>query len=249
MTEAEQPEATDSGKVAAFFDLDGTLVTTNSAWLWIRRERRLKRISRLQVLRGFGYLALYYFGVVNIERAMGQALRTVVGEEEDNLRQWTEDWFDVEVRPMAAKGGPPFLEAHRQVGHELVLLSSTSPYAAGAAVRTFGLDGAISSVFELKDGKFTGGFESPLCYGEGKVIRAEAYAKTHGIDLDGSYFYTDSSTDIPMLERVEFPRVVHPDPRLRRHALAKGWPILEWKDSESPEGRALLERIVDAPCP
>jgi putative phosphoserine phosphatase/1-acylglycerol-3-phosphate O-acyltransferase len=82
--------------------------------------------------------------------------------------------------------------------------------------------------YEVKDGRFTGDFIEPLCYGEGKVIHAERFAREHNIDVDASYFYTDSCTDLPMLERVSYPRVVNPDVRLRWVAKRKGWPILNW---------------------
>jgi phosphoserine phosphatase len=69
----------------------------------------------------------------------------------------------------------------------------------------------------------------PFCYGPGKVQRAERWAAEHGVELEQSYFYTDSLSDLPMLERVGQPRIVNPDPRLRREANRRGWPILDWR--------------------
>jgi len=82
--------------------------------------------------------------------------------------------------------------------------------------------------YEVNDGRLTGEVIKPLCYGEGKVHYAEVLAAADGIDLDGSWFYTDSFTDLPMLERVGNPRIVNPDPRLRRLARQRDWPILDW---------------------
>jgi hypothetical protein len=73
-----------------------------------------------------------------------------------------------------------------------------------------------------------GRFEAPLCYGAGKVAHAERWARERGDQIDDAYFYTDSYSDLPMLARVARPRVVCPDPRLRRAARRRGWPILEW---------------------
>ena len=217
---------------AAFFDLDRTLVTVNSGRLWMHREHRLGRINRRQVARGIYYLALYHFGLVNIDRAMGEALETVAGEREEDVRAWTHAWFEEEVLPHAAPGAWPYLEAHRAEGHPLILLTSSSPYASESAVAHFGLDHALSTEFEIgADGRFTGRVAPPVCYGEGKVVRAEALAERLNLDLDRSWFYTDSTTDLPMLERVGFPRPVDPDPRLRRQASRRGWPILSWSRS------------------
>lgn len=217
------------GRPAAFFDLDGTLVTVNSAGLWVRRERRLGRISWLQLARGLYYLLLYRFGMVDIERAMEEAIGTIAGETERDVRAWTREWFEHEVQPHAAPGAWAYLEAHRAAGHALVLLTSSSRYASEAAVVHFGLDAALHTVFEVAaDGRFTGRPVQPICFGEGKVQRAEALARELDLDLDRSWFYTDSTTDLPMLERVGHPRVVDPDPRLRRQAARRGWQVMSW---------------------
>jgi phosphoserine phosphatase len=95
------------------------------------------------------------------------------------------------------------------------------------AVRTFALDDFLSSKFEVVDGRLTGRFEKPLCYHEGKVHYARRYAANHDIDLSKSYFYTDSNTDLPMLEAVGHPRIINPDPRLARIARKRDW-IIGW---------------------
>jgi HAD superfamily hydrolase (TIGR01490 family) len=217
------------GRPAAFFDLDGTLLTVNSGRLWLLRERRAGRLRLRQAIRGVVWLALYRMGTIDIERAMSEALSTVRGLPEETLRGWTHEWFRSEVVPFTAPGAAAVIEAHRDAGHPLVLLTSSSPYASEVAVEHFGLDGYLSSHYEVEDGCFTGHFVRPLCFGAGKVARAEEWARGAGVDLDASWFYTDSATDLPMLERVGNPRPVHPDPRLRGIARAKSWPVLDWR--------------------
>jgi HAD superfamily hydrolase (TIGR01490 family) len=231
-----QPTATD-GRVAAFFDLDGTLLSANSARLWLRRERRLGRVTFRQTLQAIGFLGAYHFGVVDIEDATREALRTVKGELEENVREWTRVWFEQEVVPQhEARGARGALEAHRSRGHLLVLLTSSSPYESEFATRYFGLDGCLSSRYEVVDGRFTGEPVVPLCFGDGKVTLAEAYAAREGVDLACSYFYSDSNTDLPMLRRVGHPRVVNPDARLRWEAHRRRWPILDWSRAGGPAG-------------
>jgi len=223
--------ADETGRPAAFFDLDGTLLTVNSGRLWLQRERRAGHLRLRDALRGVAWLALYRLGTIDIERAMSEALSTVRGLPEQTLRHWTHEWFRHEVVPFAAPGAMAVIEAHRAAGHPLVLLTSSSPYASEVAVEHFALDTYLSSLYEVAEGCFTGRFVSPLCFGAGKVARAEAWARGQGVDLDASWFYTDSATDLPMLERVGNPRPVHPDPRLRRVARLKGWPILNWREA------------------
>ena len=85
----------------------------------------------------------------------------------------------------------------------------------------------------VSDGKFDGTHQRPACYGPGKVHWAEAFAAANDVDLARSFFYTDSYTDLPMLERVGKPVVVNPDPRLLRTARRRGWPILDWAGGAS----------------
>ena len=213
---------------AAFFDLDGTLLTANSANLWIRRERRLGHITRWQLARAGLWLGLYQLGFLDMEAALRAALGTLRGVEEAGIREQTRQWWRDEVRPFVAPGARAVLAGHRQRGDLLVLLTSSSRYASEMAREEFGLDEVLFQGYEVKDGRFTGEPLRPLCYGPGKVQVAEAWAKTAGVQLAQSAFYTDSTTDLPMLEAVARPFAVAPDPRLRRTARQRGWPVLDW---------------------
>jgi HAD superfamily hydrolase (TIGR01490 family) len=214
---------------AAFFDLDGTLITANSGGLWMKRERRLGRISFRQLVEGTIYLVAYRFRALDMERVTVKALETVKGEREQAVRQWTRAWFYDEVVPFEAPGARPAIEHHRGRGEPVVLLTSASLYESEAAVEHFGLDDLLCTRYEVRDGLFTGDIVRPLCYGAGKIAHAERYAAAHDVDIDRSTFYTDSFTDLPMLRRVGQPRVVNPDLRLRLTALREGWPVLDWR--------------------
>ncbi len=217
-----------SGRIAAYFDLDGTLLSVNSARLWLRREWRTGRITPWQAVRGAAFLVAYRAGLADIEYATREALATVRGIAVDEVKGWTEEWFEKEVTQHAAPGARPTIEAHRARGHALILLTSASPYEAAPAAALFGLDAWISSSYEVVEGRFTGEPIVPLCYGAGKIHHAEAHARGAGIDVDRSFFYTDSYTDLPMLERVANPRIVAPDTRLRLEARSRGWPVVDW---------------------
>lgn len=227
-----------SKRVAAFFDLDWTLLTVNSGALWIQRERRVGRLTRWQVVQALFYLIGYRLNAIDMVATMTKGLQTIRGEREEVLARWTREWYYAEVASTVAQGGRRALFAHRRAGHHLALLSMTSPYQAEVVVEHLSLDGAIHTFYEVEDGIFTGRPVLPLCYGAGKVHYAEKYAIEHGIDLDRSFFYTDSGSDIPMLERVGNPRAVNPDIRLTRAAKRNGWPILRW-DRGSQRDHAL----------
>lgn len=215
---------------AAFFDLDGTLIAGNSGTLWTLRERRLGRLSRWQLVQAAAMIVSYRLSIVDMDRAMRKALAIYRGVQEAEVDRWTREWFQKEVVPLFTPGGRAALARHREAGQPVVLLTSSSPYLSAAVTEHLGLDGWISTRYELQGGLFTGAPELPICYGQGKVARAEAYAKEHGIDLDNSTFYSDSYTDLPMLLRVSHPAAVNPDFRLRRFAHRRGWPVLDWQN-------------------
>ena len=141
------------------------------------------------------------------------------------------------------KGGWPFLEAHRSLGHPLVLLTSSSPYAAEMAREHFGLDAALSTEYVSDEGVLRGTFGEPICYGEGKITHAERWAEGHDVDLDQSYFYTDSNTDLPMLERVAHPRPVAPDLRLAWQSRRRGWASMNWEDLDDAASKRYLDAL------
>ena len=214
---------------AAFFDLDGTLLTVNSASLWVKRERRLGRITAWQLLRVAVMLGGYRLGFLDMERALRAALAELRGESEAEVRRQTRQWWLDEVRPFIAPGARAVLERHRRAGEPLVLLTSSSLYASEMAREEFGLDAVLCQGYEVKNGLFTGEPLRPICYGPGKVEVAEAWAELNEIDLASSSFYSDSTTDMPMFERVGKPFAVHPDPRLSLIARRRGWPALDWR--------------------
>jgi len=216
-------------KTAAFFDLDRTLITANSATLWMKRERRMGRISRKQVAWAAFQILTYKMGFVDMESVTVKALQTVKGLEEETLRRWTHEWYRKEVKPHTAPGALPVLEEHRRRGHKLVLLTSASRYESEAAVVHFNLDAFLCTGYETKNGRLTGDVIRPVCYGEGKVVHAQRYAEANNVDMKESFFYTDSITDLPMLLKVANPRVVNPDTRLTWEARRRGWPVLDWR--------------------
>ena len=235
------------GRTAAFFDLDRTLLLVNSGKLWLQRERRVGRLSAWQLLQATVFLIAYKFHALDMERVMVKALQTVKGLEEAQVRRWTHDWFRDEVAQHVAPGAAAVLDAHRRLEHLLVLHTASSPYESEVATEHFGLDAFLSTRYQVVDGRFTGDVERPLCYAAGKVAHAERFAAAHGVDLAASYFYSDSITDLPMLERVGHPRVVQPDLRLGREARRRGWTVLDWSQpGDADSALRSIENNADA---
>ncbi|MBX3028364.1 HAD family hydrolase [bacterium] len=213
----------------AFFDLDKTLISRNSATLWIRAEMADGRLSRLRALHAFTYVVRYSLGLVEIEDTIRRSVTTIAGQREAEMARRAVDFYRARVRPIFRPGGRAVLDAHRAAGDRLVLLTSSSSYVAEQVTRDLALDDYLCSRFEVDaDGCYTGRLIEPLCYGRGKLELARRCAAAHGVGLEACAFYTDSIADLPMLEAVGEPAAVHPDPKLRRLARQRGWPVLDW---------------------
>jgi HAD superfamily hydrolase (TIGR01490 family) len=215
-------------KPAAFFDMDRTLLRCNSGTLWVRWLRERGEISLYEMARATAWLAQYRFALLDMESVVTKVIASLRGQSEEELAQkgrvFFAEWMQSQVAPRALEA----LQRHRREDHVVAILSSSTPYLVEPLARHLGIEHAICTRMNIADGKFDGTHKRPACYGTGKVHWAEAFAREQGVDLRRSFFYTDSYTDLPMLERVGVARVVNPDTRLKRHARRVGWQVDEW---------------------
>lgn len=213
----------------AFFDLDRTLIAANSATLWVRRELRTGHLSRMTAVRAAGWTFLYELGFARVEAALEGAVRSLAGQTESDMEARVAAFYEEEGRALLRPGALRAIERHVAAGDAIALLTSSSNYLGQHFADAVGAPHVLSNRFVVDpEGRFTGEPMRPWCFGAGKVHYAEALAQQLGADLRDCSFYTDSYSDLPVLERVGHPVVVHPDPRLRRAAVARGWPIEVW---------------------
>ncbi len=221
--------------VAAFFDVDGTLLARNSAPLYMNHLRRTGQARRRDVARTLYYLLWYKLGLLDVQSALAVSMAWVRGKSEAAMEADCRAWYADEVRPYVFPGMAALVHEHRRAGHVPVLLTSATRYLAEPLGADLGIAHHLVSHLVVRDGCFTGEAIHPICYGKGKVHWLERFAAAHAVDLTASYFYTDSITDLPVLDRVGHPRVVHPDPRLKRLAARRGWPVLRPRLGDTSE--------------
>jgi HAD superfamily hydrolase (TIGR01490 family) len=213
----------------AFFDLDRTLIAVNSATLWLVQELRDGNVSTLDGLRAMTWLARYSLGAANVEHALLATVEGVAGRDEAAVTAGTERFYERQVHPQLRPGGLAALAQHRAQGDLLVLLTSSSEYLSRLIVRDLGLDDYLCTRLEVDaDGRFTGKPKGRICFGPGKLEAAETWLAGRGIALGDCSFYTDSASDLPVLEAVGHPVAVNPDVRLARMARQRGWPVVDW---------------------
>ncbi len=217
------------GRVAAFFDVDGTLLRVQSGTLYIGYLRRRGLMARRDIVRIYWGYITYRLGILNMRKLASVTSRWLRGREEDEVREHCKDWYQAEVRRYFRPELLRKVDEHRSAGHDVVLLTGGTRYLNDLIAAELEIEYVVASQLEVVDGRFTGHAIPPLCYGEGKLFHAERFAEKRGIALERSYFYTDSITDLPFLERVGFPIAVYPDPRLRIEAKKRGWPTIDGK--------------------
>lgn len=217
-----------SAKGIAFFDVDKTLLGVNSATLWVRRELAKGNITRLQALRASLWVGLYGLGLIHADDVLRVAIKTLAGKRERDVIDRTVAFWHEEVAATVRPGAQAAVQRHKDAGELCFLLTSSSNYLSMPIAEQLGFDGFLANRFEVRDGVFTGEPIEPICYGRGKVAHALGVAEKLNVRLEECAFYTDSMSDLPMLEAVGRPVVVAPDPRLRRVAKKRGWPIEDW---------------------
>jgi HAD superfamily hydrolase (TIGR01490 family) len=213
----------------ALFDMDRTLVLRDTASLYMRYRHDIGEASMKDRLQVGWWLLQYTFGVIDAERVAEQALMSYRGKAERWMEETCRDWFGRYVLQHVATTGRRAVRRHLEAGHVVAIVTGATRYAAEPLAVELGIEHVVCTELEVSpDGTFTGKVRRPLCYGAGKIERARAWSDRLGFELRDATFYSDSITDLPLLENVERPVVVNPDLRLRRVARARGWPIEHW---------------------
>ena len=208
--------------------MDRTLLRKDSASLYMRYQRKSGHASARDVAKVAWWILQYTFGVVDARKVAAKVVRAYEGRSEESMRAWCETWFEDHVRQYVTEAGRRAHDRHKKAGDIVAIVTGATPYIAGPVARDLGVDHIVCTELEVSDGRFTGKFVDPMCYGDGKIELSERIASELGFDLGDSIFYTDSITDLPLLEAVADRVVVNPDPRLRRLAKKRGWPIETW---------------------
>jgi HAD superfamily hydrolase (TIGR01490 family) len=217
---------------AAFFDLDKTLMAGSSGMQFARVASQHGIVSR-RLLAGWAFEHLRYRLRGTTDERTGEVLRAA-RELIRGVEAKTVDRMEPEV--MAAILPRVFPEmlaevhAHQDSGRPAFIVSAAGNGIVESLARVLGMEGGIGTRYEVDaDGKFTGRFDGPFVYGPGKVEAMRAFAERHEIDLDASYAYSDSLSDLPMLRAVGNPVAVNPDPPLAELARREGWQTMRFE--------------------
>lgn len=211
--------------IGALFDFDGTIISGYSATAMLQEKFKRREMGAEEVLATLNVLAQYSTGNMGFSGLMLGAAKFMKGISEDSYYEFGEELYEKHIARKVYPEARQLIKAHLAKGHTVAIVSSATIYQIEPTARDLDIEYVCCSRFEVEKGEFTGGVQRPLCFGEGKVLAAEKLAAQVGLDLDQSFFYSDSDDDIELLERVGRPRVLNPNAGLERIAKERDWPV------------------------
>ncbi len=211
----------------ALFDLDNTLLAGDSdhAWGDFLAERGIVDGRHYQETNNRFYND-YRAGRLDIHAYLTFALRILAEHSMEQLAAWHQEFMREKIVPMVLPKAVRLVDKHRRTGDTLVIITATNDFVTGPIADYFGVPHLIATTAERRQGRYTGGVTGTPCYREGKVTRLREWLAQHPHTLAGSVCYSDSHTDIPLLEQVATAVAVDPDDTLRAQAQARHWQVM-----------------------
>ena len=217
---------------AAFFDLDKTVISKSSSLALSRPMYRAGMVTRSQLLKG-AYAQLVYLLVGADDRRMERAKEGILaitkGWDREQVEKLARESIEKVLDPFIYQEALDLIALHRALGRRVYIVSSSPEEVVRPLAERLAADGVIATRAESVEGKYTGRLEF-YCFGEKKADAVRKLAEREGIDLSTSYAYSDSATDLPLLEAVGSPVAVNPDRDLRKIAEQRNWQIRDFRN-------------------
>ena len=233
-------QTAESKRAVAYFDLDRTLIDGYSL-----TALALQQIANGQMSFGrfcsLGRMFLRYgMGRIDYNDMLQATVNDIAGMPEPALRELCKQTFEVRLADWLYREGDLLIQHHRDLGHDVVMVTSATRFQAEPIANILGIQHVLCTELEIINGQISGRVDA--CFGEGKLVAAKGYEQTTNIPLADSYFYTDSSDDLPLLEAVGYPVVVNGKSSLRKIGQARGWIELEFSETGRDHFEILAQR-------
>ena len=213
----------------AIFDLDNTLLRGDSDHAWgeflveqgvVDRERFTTENDR--------YYAAYLAGTLDIYEFLEQhQLRPLAEHDRAMLNRWRDEFMRTRIGALITPAARALVDRHRARGDTLLIITATNSFITTPIAAAFDIPNLIATEPEEIDGRFTGKVAGIPSYREGKVTRLTDWLHDRHDTLEGSWFYSDSHNDLPLLNMVTHPVAVNPDDQLAEYARIRGWAVME----------------------
>ncbi len=211
----------------AIFDLDNTLLGGDSDFLWGRYlcengivdEQAYRRANE-------HYYQQYLEGSLDILEFLEFVFKPLASYDMQTLEGWREAYLEQKIKPILLPAAEALVEKHRSQGDTLLIITATNSFLTTPIAQMLGIENLIATDPEIVNGRFSGRVAGQPSFQHGKVERLRQWLQSRGEELKDSTFYSDSHNDLPLLELVDTPVAVDPDPKLQAVAQQRGWQIL-----------------------
>ena len=217
----------------ALFDLDNTLIAGDSDFEWAQFLIGKGILDRaLYEAKNLEFYEQYKAGTLDIDVFLDFQLQPLSRYPRALLDTWQREFLARNIVPLIGGKARALVRKHLDGGALCAIVTATNSFVTGPIVREFGIAHLIATIPAQENGQFTGLPRGLPSFREGKIVRVESWLEALGLwwsSFERSWFYSDSLNDLPLLSKVSNPVVVDPDPTLRAHAEAAGWPIVSMR--------------------
>jgi HAD superfamily hydrolase (TIGR01490 family) len=221
------------------FDLDHTLLAGDSDYGWGQFMVRHGLVdARDYAQKNAAFYAAYQAGNLDQAAYLAFSLEPLTRYSMTELAAWNRKFMAETIEPLMTATGRSLVKDRLRAGDLVVIVTSTNRFLTGPIAQAYGVENLIATDPEVRDGRYTGRIAGIPAFREGKVTRLHAWLAQRGKrldDFDQSWFYSDSTNDLPLLETVTHPVAVDPDRELRQIAERRRWPIITLRDRDLPQ--------------
>ncbi len=213
----------------ALFDLDYTLLGGDATYEWIHFLVRQGAIDRASIALLDQYYEDYGKGALDIVAFLHFDFGALASHPRARMEAWREEYLAKQIEPIILPRARELIASHQVRGHVTAIVTAANSFLTAPIARMIGVEHLLASDPEIVDGKYTGGIEGIPCFHEGKIHKLQAWLDSRGEalrDFPESYFYGDSQSDVPLMEKVTHPVVVGPDEALAKLAEKRKWPVI-----------------------
>jgi len=215
----------------AIFDLDNTLISDDSDYLWgqFLVDQGIVNKNTYETANAKFYED-YKQGNLDINEYLRFSLKPLSQHPTKQLFEWRAQFIAEIIQPILLKSAQTLVDKHRMKGDTLLVITATNRFVTEPIVKIYGINNLLATTPEFKQGAYTGNVTGVPCFQEGKITLLEKWLKTSTETLKGSYFYSDSHNDLPLLNKVDTPIAVDPDEKLRAFAIQSKWDVISLRD-------------------
>ena len=216
-------------KSLALFDMDETVIACDSATLWLTYlvEKGLAPAEMLGIEKVM--MADYHRGALSMQSYMDYTLTPLADKDVEMVDRWADDFVARLIPSLIYPAALKQVDWHRRQGHKLLFISATADFIVRRIAALFGVFDVIAIDLQTQAGSYTGATKGVLSFREGKTERLKEWLQRHELSLIGSYGYSDSLNDVPLLQAVEHASVVNPASNLKQLAHKHQWQQLDWQ--------------------